>query len=323
MTHTRILITGAAGFIGSNVSQSLANAGFTVYGLVRPGTPTLLPAGVQRVKEELQPSVPPSVLANVDVVLHLAYKPYGPKLPRMGKAREALLASCYQMNVDQAAILAQQVAEAGVKQFIFLSSAHVMGPHRSMSYTDADLPQPDDTDVIAKQKFEAEKKIARIADHSSLSVTILRLPLVYGPKMKGRFTKVLQSIQKGVQFPFSSVENKQSILGIENLVSAITAVIQHPPKGVHTYLLADPAPISTPNLIRTLAHALNCPDPIRETTEKKLTFMFKIVGKRRVLQRQVTSFHIDSSRFQTDFRWQAPHTTEEGLHQFVKGSVNE
>ena len=323
MTQPRILVTGAAGFVGSNASQALVNAGFTVYGLVRPGDPASLSNGVQRIEHDLKTPVSPSVLTDVDVVLHLAYKPYGPKLPRMGKARQALLASCYEMNVEQVSALAQQAAHAGVSHFIFLSSAHVMGPNRSNLYTDHDLPEPDDTDVLAQQKFNAEQKITRIANHSSLSVTILRLPLVYGPHMKGRFIQLLRSIQKGVKFPFSFVQNNQSILGIENLISALTRVIQQPSKGTRTYLLADPTPISTPNLIRILAHALNCPDPIRKTTEKKVTFMFKILGKRRVLQRQITSFHIDSSRFQTEFNWQPPYITQEGLDQFVEWYLNE
>ena len=321
-TKETILITDITHFIGRSLSEALLKEGHSVYALVPPDSSEVVPIGIQKIEQDFSFSPVPENISHIQTIIHSAYMPYGPRLPYMKSARKALKNHCRKFNIDASYQLAQKSAEKGVQRFIFLSSAQIMGSFQSTAYTEESLPNPmEDENVL--QKFECEKNLEKIAQSYPMAISSLRLPLVYGPYMTGRFIKLLQSIQKKVRFPFAQIQNQQSLLCIQNLTEAILSILKTPPiPGFNSYLVADPSPISTPDIVRTFAQALEMPDPITLGSEKKLFFMFRILGKRKAFQRITESFVLDSNKFQKTFNWMPRYSTQEGLKILARWYLN-
>ncbi|WP_405930296.1 UDP-glucose 4-epimerase GalE [Streptomyces sp. NBC_00827] len=119
------LITGGAGYIGAHVARAMAGAGERVVALddLSAGVPGRLPESVPLVRgSSLDGDLVRKVIAEYDVtgVVHLAArKQVGESVDRP--------AYYYQENVGGLATLLEAVAEAGVKRFLFSSSAAVYG----------------------------------------------------------------------------------------------------------------------------------------------------------------------------------------------------
>jgi len=119
------LITGGAGYIGAHVARVMTDAGERVLVLddLSAGVPARLPAGVPLISgSSLDGGLLKRVLAEhaVTGVVHLAAR------KQVGES-VAQPTRYYQENVGGLATLLEAVAEAGVKRFLFSSSAAVYG----------------------------------------------------------------------------------------------------------------------------------------------------------------------------------------------------
>ena len=92
-------------------------------------------------------------------------------------------------------------------------------------FTNKDMPNPQDAYSISK--FEAEKALWEIASKNGLEVVIVRLPLVYGYGVKGNLERLKTLIYSGIPLPLKLVNNKRSLIGIDNLIEAFHHY-QHP-----------------------------------------------------------------------------------------------
>jgi len=142
-----------------------------------------------------------------------------------------------------------------VRRLVFLSSVKVNGDATtSRAYTENDAPMPQDAYGITKR--EAEDALRRIGSETRMEVVILRPPLVYGPGVKGNFLRLLRLIERGLPLPLASVDNRRSLIYVENLVNAIIACVNAPAAAGKTYLVSDGEDVSTPALIGKLATAM-------------------------------------------------------------------
>ena len=78
-----------------------------------------------------------------------------------------------------------------------------------------------------------------IAEATGLEVVILRPPLVYGPGVKANFLRLMRSVARGVPFPLANVNNRRSLIYIENLVDAVFTCLSHPEAAGQTYLVSE------------------------------------------------------------------------------------
>lgn len=138
------------------------------------------------------------------------------------------LAEYRRVNVEGTLNLAWQAVKAGVKRFVYISSIKVNGEQTSTNLPFvADGPcAPEDPYGISK--LEAERGLQMLASETGLEVVIIRPPLVYGPGVKGNFASMLKLIEKGLPLPLGSVDNKRSLVAIDNLVDLIVTCISHP-----------------------------------------------------------------------------------------------
>ncbi len=133
----------------------------------------------------------------------------------------------YTVNRDLAVQIAQTAKAAGVKQFVFLSSMSVYGLETG-HITRATQPAPKSN--YGKSKLEAEKLLEPLADDSFI-LTVLRPPMVYGKDCKGNFQSVIKLVKKLPFFP--KVNNRRSMLYIENLCSYVVFCIENQLGGLH------------------------------------------------------------------------------------------
>jgi UDP-glucose 4-epimerase len=225
-TAPRVAITGERGFIGRAL---LRQPGVVSIGLWQLTGST-----------DYQTS-----LNGVDAVIHAAARVHV-----MCETHTDPLAAFRAANVDVTVNLARQAAEAGVKRFIFLSTVKVNGEASLIGkpFTAADLPAPEDPYAISK--YEAEQGLIQLARDTAMEVVIVRPPLVYGPGVKGNFQQLIKWLRRGIPLPLKSIENRRSLIALDNLVDLLMVCASHPKAGNKIFLASDGEDLSTQELLR-------------------------------------------------------------------------
>ena len=244
----RILVTGAAGFIGLGLCPELAGRGHAVLGATR--RPAQQVAGVElRPIGDIGPHTAWSDhLAGVEIVVHLATRAHRPVNLAAGK-----------VEVEAAAAFAQAAAAAGVRRFVLMSSIRAMGAttRPGAPFRAGDPPRPDD--LYGRTKLAIEGALVAAAQQSGLDLTILRPPLVYGPGAKGNLRALIRLVASGLPLPFGGIDNRRSLIFLSNLVELVAIACLHPAATGRVLLARDRTDLSTPVLIRALAAGFQRP----------------------------------------------------------------
>ena len=136
----------------------------------------------------------------------------------------------YEVNTKLTIRTAMKAKKAGVKQFIFMSSAIVYGdsaPIGKMKMITRDTPVSP-ANCYGDSKVKAEKGLHKLED-SSFKVVILRPPMIYGKGSKGNYPLMSKLAQKMPVFPY--VKNCRSMLYIENLMEFVRLMIENEESG--------------------------------------------------------------------------------------------
>lgn len=303
----KIAVTGATGFVGRALCGHLIANDHVVVPAVRRVfglTHEVVVGGISAATDWH------IALTGCDAVVHLAARVH-----IMNDRSQDPLALYRATNTDATLNLARQAAQAGVKRFVFISSIKVNGEGGDAPYRETDMPAPED--AYAVSKWEAEQGLQRIAADTGLEVVILRPPLVYGPGVKANFLRLMQIIQKGWPLPLGAIHNRRSLLYLGNLVDAIRLCLEHPDAAGRTFLLDDGKPVSTPELIRAVAHAMGRPARLLAVPVGLLEVAGALLGKRAAVARLTGSLFVDSSAIRSRLGWTPPFSMEDGLFATV------
>lgn len=224
-------------------------------------------------------------------------------------------------NVEGTLKLAQQAAVMGVKRFIFISSIKVCGEHskEGMAFSQHDMPNPQD--AYGRSKLEAELGLMEINKKTKMEVVIIRPPLIYGSGVKGNFSQLMKIIQRGIPLPFGSINNKRSLIGLDNLIDLIVTCIDHPNAAGQTLLASDGQDLSTTELLSCLAQALDMKPRLIKIPQKLLMNLLKLLGKEDVSQRLFGSLQVDITRTRELLDWSPPFTVAECMHKAFSKEV--
>ncbi|OEU62572.1 MAG: hypothetical protein BA867_05005 [Desulfobacterales bacterium S5133MH16] len=313
----RVLVTGANGFIGTNLCKKLMGENFRVLGAVRSGKAALLPEGVEATHiESIDGDTDwKNTLEGVNTVVHLAARVHV-----MKDSASDPFSECRKVNVMGSERLALAAVQYGVKRFIFISSVKVNGEENVRAYKESDAPAPRDSYGISK--MQAEKRIKEITADSDMDFVILRPPLVFGPGVKANFLKLIKTVDKGTPLPLASVQNRRSLIYIENLTHAIITCIQHPNAGDQTYFVSDDEDVSTSELIQKIASALNKSARLFPFPQLLLFILGRLIGKGPAVDRLIGSLTVDISKIKQGLGWKPPFTMEQGLRETAKWHLN-
>jgi nucleoside-diphosphate-sugar epimerase len=309
-----VLVTGATGFIGPTVCRYLVAVGCNVRAVARRASIGWRPDGAIEFFEcDLTRQVDyDQLLAGVDAVIHLA--------ARVHVMRERLndsLEEYRRVNVDATSRLAMAASERGVKRFVFLSSIKVNGEQTcGTPFSEDDVPNPQDPYGISK--WEAERALHELVAGTGLGVVIIRPPLVYGPAVGANFLRMIRLVESGVPMPFRSIDNRRSIIFVDNLADAIVACLMSPAADGKTYLVSDSESLSTPQLLEAVARAMGRGIRLWHFPSWLLVLGARMVGRHADATRLVGSLEVNFSRIRSDLGWVPPFSTATGIERTVQ-----
>lgn len=312
-----ILVTGASGFVGSALVKHLAQQGFRVRACSRYRTVSANEFVDVALKVDLltvQDLKP--LLEGVSCVVHAAARVHV-----MRETSNDPLADFRLMNVEVTLRLARQAAAAGVKRFIFLSTIKVNGESSPLDRPFTATDQPNPQDAYAISKLEAERGLQQIATETGLEVVIIRPPLVYGPGVSANFGRLLAWLNKGIPLPLGCVTaNRRSFVAIDNLVDLIVVCLTHPKAANQTFLISDGHDVSTAELLRCMAKALNRKALLVPVPARLLASAAKLLGATEAAQRLLQSLQVDIVKNEALLGWTPPFSLEQGLQRVAQAN---
>ena len=312
----KILVTGASGFIGQSLCKTLLKSGKSVRGVVRSLNSFSKNTNIEYVavgdivyKKDWK-----NILADIDCIIHCAGRAH-----IMNETKSDSLKFYRSVNVDVTKQLAEQAASAGVRRLVFLSSIGVLGMdtnnRKSFLYSDEINP----TENYAISKYEAEQALHQISNKTAIETIIIRSPLVYGPSAPGNLARLIKLVRSNVPLPFGMVNNKRSMVGIDNLVDLLIRCIDHPDSAGKTFLISDGEDLSTPDLIKHMSSSMGRKVYLFPVPVFLLKFVSRIFGKQKEIDRLVGSLKIDSNYTQETLKWTPPVNVSEGIRRMIQG----
>jgi nucleoside-diphosphate-sugar epimerase len=240
---TRVLVTGASGFIGRPLTEALAGSGYEVRAAVRQSREEFASSGVDivAVPDLAGPVDWPALVAGMDAVVHLAGIAHaGSGTPEAAYDR---------VNHAATGSLARAASAAGAR-LVFLSSIRAQsGPRADHPLTEADEPHP--TDAYGRSKLAAEAAVRA----SGVRSTILRPVLVYGAGAKGNLASLSWLAALPLPLPLGSLVNRRSLLARDNLIAAIRFALDNPRADNQSFIVSDPGALSVAEIVSILRQA--------------------------------------------------------------------
>jgi UDP-glucose 4-epimerase len=231
----RALVTGAAGFIGSHLSEELVEQGWTVAGLdcftdyyalslkERNLKRLLETPGFELVTGDLLTADLEGLLQGVDVVFHQAGQP-GVR-GSWGQSFDAYTAN----NILATQRLLEAALSLGsLQRFVFASSSSVYGDSPDLPYSEGTLPQPVSPYGVTKL---AAEHLCRLYSHLGVPAVSLRYFTVYGPRQRPdmAFTRFISSLLEGDEIVvYGDGEQTRDFTYVSDIVAANVAAATAP-----------------------------------------------------------------------------------------------
>jgi nucleoside-diphosphate-sugar epimerase len=283
-TTEPVVILGAGGFVGRALSARLAVHNVLARTVTRENTGTL------GAKTDW-----PALLDGARIVIHLATA----ASPRLDRAR-------FGDEIATAEALGRAAKRYGIARLVLMSSIRAMGENSGALPFSADsAPNPSDDYGRAKLAIEAA-----LADTPGLA--ILRPPLVYGPGVIDSFKTLMTAVARGVPLPVASIRNRRAFIFMENLLDVIELLLAaEAPGGV--YLLRDDTEVSTPELLRRIAHHLGGKPRMWPFPPDLLRLALSMLGRSGTAAALIGSLSIDDSATRSRLNWKPRISLDDGI----------
>lgn len=306
----RVLLTGANGFVGTVLSETLARSGYLVRAALR--TDREVPASVTErfVVGDIGGTTDWSrAIEGVDYVIHLAARVH---VLHDSPANENLY---LETNARGTQCLASAALRSGVRRFVYLSSIKVNGEETQRgAYSHLDPPQP--LDPYGVSKWRAEQSL-RVVANDGLSYAIVRPPLVYGPGVRANFWRLMRWVDKGLPLPLGAVANQRSLVSIWNLCDLLQRLLGPTVPSGRVWMVSDGEDLSTPALIRRIARAMNKSITLPPVPAGWLVAAGKLLGRGDEVRRLCGSLQVDITATRNELDWSPPVSVDESLRRTV------
>jgi nucleoside-diphosphate-sugar epimerase len=314
---TRVLVTGATGFIGRVLCDVLAQAGYRVRAALRMDRSVPVCVAEKVVVGDINSTTDwTQALAGVDFVVHVA-------------ARAHVLddspanADLYiETNARSTQRLVAGAAQAKIRRFVFLSSVKVNGEETAdQAYTPLDEPRP--KDAYGHSKWLAEKFVMQAAGSSDMQAVIVRSPLVYGPGVGANFLRLMRWVDKEWPLPLGAIKNRRSLVSIWNLCDLLVQVLKNPIAPGRIWMVSDAEDLSTPDLIRRIGSAMGRHVRLVPVPVGLLQLFAGLVGCRAEIARLCGSLWVDITHTRDELGWSPSVTVDEALARTITWYLGE
>lgn len=301
-----ILVTGATGFVGQNLTQ--LNQNFRC--VIRAGEHHSFADSytVSTIDASTDWS---NCFEGVDAIIHLA---------GLAHNKSYTDAEYRAVNTDGTLRLALKAAEAGVKRFVFVSSIGVNGTN---SYDSAFLPSDvaDPHNSYAQSKHEAELGLWDISKQTGLEIVVIRPTLVYGAAAPGNFGLLTKLVSKLPFLPFGLANNRRDFIAVENLADLLVTCATHPDAADHIFLASDGETVSIKQFTNAIADGLGkkiiqFPAPV-----SLMRLAGKLTGKSNMIGQLYDSLEVDSSNIKEVLGWTPPLTMKQAMSTLCDSGV--
>lgn len=308
-TREEILVTGASGMIGSGLCRMLEANGGSPKRTGRHGGPGIV--GVGPVDGSTDWS---AALAGCGAVVHLAAMVHDPR------AGEGDILS---VNVEGTLKLGGDAAAAGIRRFVFVSTAKVLGEESSPGtpFTEASAAAP--PGAYARSKWLAEQGLSAIAERTGMELVVIRPPLVHGPGAKANLRSLMRAIDRGWPLPLGAVHNRRSLVGLQNLCGLIGLAIEHPAASGEVFLAADGEDVSSGELVVRLAAAMGRRARLLPVPPALLAMSLRLAGRGAAASSLLGDFRVDAGKARRLLGWSPAASLDAGLREMAAAYLGE
>ena len=295
----KILVTGATGFIGTQLVPKLEQS---------HDVKILDARQVSDANSQWHQAVD-----DCDVLVHLAARAH--VTSDGSNSQHDLYRSTNSLLTSQ---LSQRLALGNGKQFIFMSTAKVLGGSTKKDSPFRNTDPLCATDPYSSSKGEAEQELQNLCGRTTLKYTIIRPPLVYGPHVKANFLSMMKWVNDQRVLPLANTKNLRSFVGIRNLVSLVETCITNSNAQNQILHVSDSHDLSTTELLQILAEVMGRKSRLISFPRPVLRLASRIIRKPRIYEQLCGSFQLDISRTCELLKWSPPFTVKQELEQTVK-----
>ena len=245
----KVLITGATGFIGSQLALEARAAGHDVIvtGLInnsaeRDRTERLARAGLRLIDGSLRvPAFAQRITKGCDAVIHLASA-------QRGAGQDEYH---FDTNVEATRLLLEGCVRNGVRRFVHGSTVDVYATMRDRALSE-------DSPVAAvggevSSKLAAEELVRLFADR--LEVSIARIGETYGPEDL-QLLKLLRLIERGVVPEVGLCKNLHQPIHVHDVARGLLRMLEHSGAIGEMFVLVGPAPLETREIMEACTAAM-------------------------------------------------------------------
>ncbi len=238
---SKVLVTGAAGFLGTSLVEKLCRSGHHVRVVLHDSQHPISQLGnVETVAADIRDAKSVQDIADgCGAIVHLAAKVHA--LDDSGEEQD------YEaVNVDGTKHILDAAVRSGVSRIVFASSVKVFGEETTECVDETRAPDPQT--AYGRSKWRAEQLVSEYAARHDLTAVSLRLPMVYGPTKKGNLYRMIEAIDHG-RFPvLPRLSTVRSLLHVENFVQAVLLCLRAPCFQRAAYVVADSKPYCVTDL---------------------------------------------------------------------------
>lgn len=292
---TSVAVSGATGFVGSHLCPELAARGHRVTQLSRAllQSPQLITA-----------------LEGTEAVVHLAARAHVLREKSPEPRAEYLRGN---LGLTQALGLAAR--RAGVKRFIFVSSAGVLGATSPPEgFNDESPPHPHD--LYTTSKLQAERWLGAELG-AGVALDILRPPLIYGAGARGNFARLLHLAIRGWPLPLGALRAPRSVVAVRNIVDLICTLVAARGEARAPMLVADRETTSVAGLFRTVAQLAGHRVWLAPVPVAFIRSMLAVAGRDHDVARLTGPFVLHPRIVHLQFKWVPPHSQRDEIRRTV------
>jgi len=298
--NCKIILTGASGFVGYNLSSYLLTYAFQINHVSLRNL---------NWKSEFKG----------DAIIHLAGKAHDTK-----KTSQAC--EYFEVNTNLTKELFNEFLKSEVRDFIYFSSVKAVADDVSDVLFEDVLGNP--KTPYGQSKLQAEEYILSKEIPQGKRVFIIRPCMIHGPGNKGNLNLLYNVINNSIPYPLAAFHNERSFLGIDNLNFLIKEILQNKeiPSGVYNF--CDDEVLSTNQLVEIISSVSNkknlsiaIPKPIINGMAK-IGDLIHFPLNSETVQKLTENYRVSNQKIKTALGIEKlPYTAKQGIEKTIKSFI--